>query len=80
MTDLITTFPWPDDIIDQAQEHNLVLFVGAGVSSTATFNGVKSTPPNWIELLKLLQLKLGFSEIHEIEVLISGNYSGCCCG
>lgn len=51
--------PWPEDVVEQALQRNLVVVVGSGVSASCELSGVR--PPSWEGLLKDLISKLATS-------------------
>jgi hypothetical protein len=56
-----TLSSWPEEVIDQAVERNLILVVGAGVSASCS-NEAGHTPPQWNTLLLDLVEKLALTE------------------
>lgn len=68
-----TSTQWPSAVISQAQQHNLVLVVGAGISAEST-NGNGAKPPTWANLLNSLARQIMMSEcLDNFDALISQN-------
>lgn len=69
MTTASSPSSWPDDLVAQAVQRNLVLVVGSGVSASCELSG--KHPPSWDGLLNGLVSKLSIVERKaEIEELI----------
>jgi hypothetical protein len=47
---------WPDVLVDRISQHDYVLFIGAGISSSSK-NGLGQSPPRWLELIEGLSTK-----------------------
>ena len=68
-----TSTQWPSAVISQAQQHNLVLVVGAGISAEST-NGNGAKPPTWANLLNSLARQIMMSEcLDNFDALINQN-------